>query len=302
MTSGQFGSDGGDRAGENIPVCPRHPDRISYVSCQRCGRPACPECQRAAAVGVQCVDCVKEQRNSARTPRTQFGGTVRSGQPIVTWVIIGLCVVVLILEYVLGRAFEFKFAYIPAATLAEPWRMLTASLLHDTSFLPHLLFNMYALWLLGQALEPALGRIRFLAVYVISALGSSVGVLLMAAPAGSGAWVTPVIGASGAIFGLFGALFVIFRRLGRSTKQILIIIGINAVLGFVVPNVAWQAHLGGLVTGALLGLVLAYAPKNRRRLFQVGGIVAVVVLLGVLTLIKVLATPAGFLPTSLMLG
>lgn len=302
MTSGQFGSDGGDAVGQNAPVCPRHPDRVSYVSCQRCGRPACPECQRAAAVGIQCVDCVKAQNSTQRTARTQFGGTVRAGRPIVTWVIIGLCVVVLVLEYVLGQRFEFKFAYIPAATLAEPWRMLTASLLHDTSFLPHLLFNMYALWLLGQALEPALGRIRFLAVYVISALGSSVGVLLMAAPANGGAWVTPVIGASGAIFGLFGALFVIFRRLGRSTKQILIIIGINAVLGFVVPNVAWQAHLGGLVTGALLGLVLAYAPKNRRSLVQVGGIVGVVVLLGVLTLIKVLATPPGLLPTSLMLG
>ncbi len=217
-----------------------------------------------------------------------------------TWVIIALCVVVLILEYVLGQRFEFKFAYIPAATLAEPWRMLTASLLHDTSFLPHLLFNMYALWLLGQALEPALGRIRFLAVYVVSALGSSVAVLLMAAPENGGAWVTPVIGASGAIFGLFGALFVIFRRLGRSTKQILIIIGINAVLGFLVPHVAWQAHLGGLITGALLGVVLAYAPRNRRTVLQVGGIIAVVVLLGLLTLAKVLVTSPMYLPTSLV--
>lgn len=245
---------------------------------------------------------MKADQRTQRAPRTQFGAAVRPGRPIVTWVIIGLCIVFFVAEYILGPRFEFGLAYRPAFTLAEPWRMFTASLMHDTSFLPHIAFNMYALWILGQALEPALGRIRFLAVYVVSVFGSSVGVLLLATPSAdpSSAWMTPVIGASGAIFGLFGALFVMFRRIGRSTVPILVILGINAVLGFVIPDVAWQAHLGGLITGGLLGLPIAFAPVKRRTAIQVTGIIAVVVLLVVLTAIKIAVTNSFYLPTALV--
>jgi membrane associated rhomboid family serine protease len=146
----------------------------------------------------------------------------------------------------------------------EPWRFLTASFLHSTSPL-HILFNMYALWITGQFLEPLLGRLRFGVLCLLSAVGGSVGVLLLAGdPATSVAWQTPVVGASGMVFGLFGAMLPVMRRLGRSMGQVLVLLAINGAIGFFVPNISWQAHLGGLVTGALVAAAYAYAPKDRR--------------------------------------
>lgn len=265
------------------PVCPRHPDRVSYVRCQRCGRPACPECQRPAAVGIQCVDCVRELASLG--PRARYGGTLRrSGQPIVTWSIIGACVLVYILEWLLPNDVVFQtFAYATVFTGLEPWRMLTSAFLHSQSFILHIALNMYTLWIFGRVLEPALGRWRYLMVYLISALGGSVGFFLLTPVS-----MTAVIGASGAIFGLFGALFVVVRQRGGSVRQLLVLIALNAVLGFVVPGIAWQAHLGGLVTGGLTTAVLAYAPRGRYQVaVQIGGMVAVVALLVIVTVVRV---------------
>ena len=250
------------------PVCPRHPDRVAYVRCQRCGRPACPECQRPAAVGVQCVDCVKESRRTAPRVRTVFGGAADSatvnGRPIVTLTIIGVCVVSWVLQLVTAGAWTQLLWFWPWGGAIEPWRFLTASFLHSTSPL-HILFNMYALWITGQFLEPLLGRLRFGVLCLLSAVGGSVGVLLLAGdPATSSAWVTPVVGASGMVFGLFGAMLPVMRRLGRSMGQVLVLLAINGAIGFFVPNISWQAHLGGLVTGALVATAYAYAPKERR--------------------------------------
>jgi membrane associated rhomboid family serine protease len=250
------------------PVCPRHPDRVAYVRCQRCGRPACPECQRPAAVGVQCVDCVKESRRTAPRVRTVFGGAADSatvnGRPIVTLTIIGICVVSWVLQLVTAGAWTQLLWFWPWGGAIEPWRFLTASFLHSTSPL-HILFNMYALWITGQFLEPLLGRLRFGVLCLLSAVGGSVGVLLLAGdPATSSAWVTPVVGASGMVFGLFGAMLPVMRRLGRSMGQVLVLLAINGAIGFFVPNISWQAHLGGLVTGALVATAYAYAPKERR--------------------------------------
>jgi membrane associated rhomboid family serine protease len=269
------------------PVCPRHPDRVAYVRCQRCGRPTCPECQRPAAVGIQCVDCVREGQKSMRAPRTQFGAKVsQDGRPVVTLTIIGICVAVWLLQRVSDQV-TAQLAFEPMLGRTEPWRFLTAAFAHSPSSLLHILFNMYALWILGQYLEPMLGRIRFAALYLVSALGASVSYLLMASPPATVAglnnnssWVTPMVGASGAVFGLFGALIVFNRHLGRSSRQLYILLVINVVIGFV-PGIAWQAHVGGFFTGAAVAAVItATAPQNRRRL-QLPALVLVLVLLAV---------------------
>lgn len=259
------------------PVCPRHPDRIAYVRCQRCGRPTCPECQRPAAVGVQCVDCVREGQRAQRPARTAFGGRLTGGRPVVTLTLIGLCVVSYVLQQVSDR-WTIDLAFVPFLGETEPWRFLTSAFLHSPSSLFHILFNMVALWSVGPFLEASLGRWRFLALYLLSAIGGSVMFLLLATPY-SASWFTVLVGASGAVFGLFGAVLVVLRRVGRSAGGIVGVLLINAVLGFVLPGVAWQAHLGGLVVGAALGAAFAYAPRERRTAVAVGSCVAVAVLL-----------------------
>jgi membrane associated rhomboid family serine protease len=209
----------------------------------------------------------------------------------VTIGIIAVCALVYALQWLIpGNAVYVGFAYANSAMLTaeEPWRMLTSAFLHSQGFVLHIVLNMYMLWLFGQALEPLLGRVRFLAVYLLSAIGGSVGFLLLAP-----GQPVAVIGASGAIFGLFGGLFVVQRQRGGDVRQLLVLIVINAVLGFVVPGIAWQAHLGGLVTGALATAVIAYAPRGRSRLaVQAGGLVAVAVLLAIATLVRVSSVPA----------
>jgi len=265
------------------PVCPRHPDRLSYVRCQRCGRPVCPECQRQAPVGVQCVDCVAEAARSARPTQTVLGGRVHDGRPVVTITIIALCVVSFVLQLAVP-GWTSRWAFSPAAGQVEPYRFLTTAFLHSTSIF-HILFNMYALWIVGPFLENALGRARYIALYLICAVAGSVGVLLFASPV-TDAWFTGAVGASGAVFGLFGAVLVVLRRLGRSAQSFLMIIGLNLVIGFVVPGIAWQAHVGGLVVGAGLGAVYAYAPPARRREVSIVATVVAAVLVVGLALLK----------------
>lgn len=261
---------GAPDAAEQVPTCPRHPDRESYVRCQRCGRPACPECQRPAAVGIQCVDCVREGSRTVRQGRTVFGGSATDGRPLVTYWIIGICVAVFVLQLVVP-GLTSRIAFVPAYAESEPWRFLTSAFAHSTGMLLHIGFNMYALWVMGQYLEPLLGRARFLAVYLLSALGGSVLFLLLAtrptiqmlAVGDLGSWYTAAVGASGAVFGLFGAFLVLQRRLGRSAAGMYVVIGINAVLGFVIPGIAWQAHLGGMVTGAAAAAAIGYLGRRR---------------------------------------
>ncbi|NUP75145.1 MAG: rhomboid family intramembrane serine protease [Sinomonas sp.] len=276
------------------PVCPRHPDRVSYVRCQRCGRPACAECQRPAAVGIHCVDCVREM--SAPQVRTRYGAPARrSDRPIVTWSIMALCGLVYLLQWLIPNDEVYQnFAYATALTEIQPWRMFTSAFLHSQGFVLHIVLNMYTLWIFGRVLEPALGRARYLAVYVISALGGSVGFFLLTPVSMNG-----VIGASGAIFGLFGALFVVVRQRGGDVSQLVVLIAINAVLGFMVQGIAWQAHLGGLVAGGLTTAAIAYAPRGRAQVaFQIGGIVLVVAILVILTLTRIASLGAS-MPTEL---
>lgn len=288
-----FGVPAPDTGGQEAPVCPRHPDRVSYVSCQRCGRPACGQCQRPAAVGFQCVDCVREQAANAPVHRNAFGGIARGTRPVATYTFIGLCVVVFLLQLVvpdLTRALLYAPVFtagLEGVIPAQPWRMLTAAFLHSQSSFLHIAFNMYALYILGKVLEPAMGWARFAALYLIAAVGGSIGVLLLSPNPLQG-----VVGASGAVFGLFGALFIIQRKRGNDVKQIVVLVGINAVLGFVVPGIAWEAHLGGLLTGAACAAIIAYAPRGERQsTIQWLGLAGVVALLAVLTLVGVVRLP-----------
>ena len=245
---------------------------MSYVRCQRCGRPTCPDCQRQAAVGVQCVDCVAEASRGTREARTALGGRRRGGPPVVTITIIGLCVASFVLQLVVP-GWTRQWIFSPLAGFVEPWRFLTAAFLHSTGSYLHIIVNMLALWMIGPYLEQALGRARFVALYLLSAVGGSVAVVLLAQPLG--AWNVGVVGASGAIFGLFGAVLVVMRRLGGDVRGILAVIALNVVIGFVVAGISWPAHLGGLVTGLALGAAYAYAPADRRRV--VGWLAPVVV-------------------------
>jgi membrane associated rhomboid family serine protease len=264
---------------------------VSYVRCQRCERPVCPACQRPAAVGVQCLDCVREQAAGQRQARTTFGGRPTDGRPVVTLGIIGACIVVFVLQLALGERFTSALAFYPALAQDEPWRFVTGAFLHSPGFLLHIAFNLIILWQIGPVLEQQLARLRFLALYLLSAIGGSVGYLLLADPA-QGSWYTQVVGASGAVFGLFGALVVVNRRLGVDSRGIIGLIAVNAVIGFVPGlNIAWQAHLGGLVTGAVAAAVLVHAPRARRPLVQGLGLVAVLLLLVVLSTTKLATSP-----------
>ncbi len=250
------------------PVCPRHPDRVSYVRCQRCGNPTCPECQRPAAVGVQCVSCVAQSAAAAPTTRTVLGGRDIRHTPLVTIVLIGLCVGIWLIEQGSRSGWIFQtFALAPGIGRSEPWRFLTSAFLHGP--LMHIAFNMFALWMLGGYLEPLLGRARFLLLYLVSALGGSVAYVLLT-PIDS---YSGVVGASGAVFGLFGAVIVLNRALGRHTGGIWVNLAINAVLPLIYPNIAWQAHVGGLLTG--MALALAFARGRRSPAIAYGGAAAV---------------------------
>lgn len=281
-----------------VPVCPRHPDRVSYIRCQRCERPVCPECQREAPVGFQCVDCVREGSKGQRQARTVFGGAHTGDRPLVTQAIVAICVGVYLLQILPGSTVTAYADFVPRLAAEQPWRFLTSAFVHSPSLLPlHIGFNMYALWLIGPYLEQLLGRLRFAALYLVSAVGGSVVFLLFAVPDfTSRSWFTGAVGASGAVFGLFAAVVMINRKLGRDSRAMVGIMGLNFLFGFVFPNVAWEAHLGGALTGAAVAAALAFAPTGpRRNLVQAAGVIGVVVVLVALTLAKFASVPTGLL-------
>jgi membrane associated rhomboid family serine protease len=269
--------------------CYRHPSRQSFVLCQRCGRTICPECQVQAVVGVHCVECARENRPVRPKPRFVTAFRRTSTQPVVTYTLIGITAFFFILQNVPGLGgtvtslLQYAGAYTQPQTGAplEPWRMLTSVVMHGSIL--HLLFNMYALYVFGQLLEQMLGRGRYLALYLLAGFGGSVAVDLLASP------VQPVVGASGAIFGLMGAFFVIQRRLGGNSVQLLVLVGINLVIGFIPGfNIAWQAHVGGLVTGAVIGLVFMATRNVRQKSTQIWLLAAVGAVLVALTVVRAL--------------
>ena len=265
--------------------CYRHPDRQSYILCQRCGRTVCPDCQTQAAVGVHCPECVKEARASAPRTRPAVLSAFRSGssKPVVTWSLIGVTLLVYLLQILPGSPVTQALLYYPPFTYTEPWRMITAIFVHSQGSIFHLLFNMYSLFIFGPILERLVGRSRFLALYLLSGFGGSVGVLLLAPQ-------TPVVGASGAIFGLFGAFFIIQRRLGGTNVQLLVLLGLNLVIGFIPGfNIAWQAHLGGLIVGAAIALVYLRTRRADQKVIQIAMLAGIFAILVALTLVRLFA-------------
>jgi membrane associated rhomboid family serine protease len=230
------------------------------------------------------VDCIREQAKGIRPQVTVFGGRAGADRPYLTIAIIAICVVVWLGELLSPRVFQ-EVAFAPALGTSEPWRLITSAFAHSPTQPMHIIFNMLALWIVGGYLERMLGWARYLAMYLVTALAGSVTWLLFQPvdPSNQGAWV-PVVGASGAVFGLFAAVIVLNRHLGRDSSSMIATIGINAVIGFVVPNVAWQAHLGGLVAGGLLALAIAVSRSQRRPALAwvaFGAVLAVVIALAV---------------------
>lgn len=275
-----------DAGPERANTCYRHPDRQSFVLCQRCGRTICHECQTPAPVGVICPECMREQRASAPRTKpvalTRLRAAARGGAPIVTYSIIGVTFAVFLLQLIPGLGVTSELLYAGAYSAPgsfEPWRMLTTMFAHSTGLIFHVLLNMYTLWIFGQLLEGLLGRSRFLALYLIAGFAGSVGVLWLSNP------LVPVVGASGAIFGLMGAFLVIQRRLGGQTTQLFVLLGINLVIGFLPGvNIAWQAHLGGLIGGAIIGWIYVETRKRSQQRLQVWLLAALVVVLVLLSL------------------
>ncbi|WP_028637900.1 rhomboid family intramembrane serine protease [Nocardioides sp. URHA0032] len=297
-----------------VPTCYRHPGRESHIRCQRCNRSICPDCMRDASVGFQCPECVAEGKRATRAGRTAFGGLRPTNAAITSFVLIGINAAVWLAIVATGgsasrllRLFELRArgycdlgnglmsvradeatctahgaTWAPGVSDGAYWQLLTSTFTHVA--LLHIAFNMFALYILGPQLEMVIGRARFLALYLLSGLAGSALVY----------WAAPeyqaTVGASGAIFGLMGALLVVALKLRANVQGILVWIGINFFLTISVSGISWQGHLGGFAGGIVIAGILVYAPRGpRRTAFQVSGLVAV----GALTVLAIVLRTAA---------
>ncbi len=246
-----------------MEVCYRHPNRETGVRCSNCERPICPDCMTSTPVGMRCPECAR-QRTRSRTMRSVAAG----GDPVLTYALIGINVVVFIGELAGGasatggglgasRLFADGALSGPAVADGDYWRLLTAGFLHASFF--HIFFNMFALWILGTMLEPAIGSARFGLIYFVSVLVGSFGVLL----------IDPnslTVGASGGIFGLMGAAVIILRNRGINPLEsgLVLWLGLNLLLTFAISNISIGGHIGGLIGGSIAALVLFELPDRVR--------------------------------------
>jgi membrane associated rhomboid family serine protease len=291
-----------------VKYCYRHHDRETGVSCSNCGRPICHECMIPAPVGFRCPECVREQNAHGSRAKVVTRGQMRSrwdagaiGAPAglsATKVLIALNVIMFVVQLVTGATrimgggsgqalVDLGALYVPSVLIEhEYWRLFTSMFLHDGIL--HLAFNMWALWAIGGFMEAAVGRLKFVILYLVSGFAGSV-LVLVAAPVNS-----LVVGASGAIFGIFGALAVhAFLNRGRDFQSrallsnVLFLLVINLVFTFSAGRVSWQAHIGGLVAGAatMLAMMLA-GRKDPRRPF---GLTDGLAVLGIVLVIAAVA-------------
>jgi len=274
------------------PVCYRHTNRPTYVSCVRCGRPACPDCLRPAAVGHQCVECIRSGSRTVRQASGRFGGAV-ARDARVTQTLMGLNIVLYLIELA-HSALGYDWAMIGLGKISangpivgvgvgQWYRLITSAFIPPpgVGYLGFLdiAFNMWALFVVGPAVERVLGRARFLMVYLASGIAGSILIYCLV----PFEWAA---GASGAIFGLFGAWFVLAKRLQADARPVILLIVINLALSFSVPQIAWQAHVGGLIAGGLLTAAFAYAPRRNRTAIQVGATVAMVAVFVVAVVVR----------------
>lgn len=274
-------------------ACKRHPDVQTGLRCVRCGDPICPDCMQPAAVGYQCPDCARGSRQEVHAPGRRIGASAAGFS--ITNVLIAICVVV----YVIGVAMSGAGSVISGATekvliqqgALDPfrvaggqyWRLMTNAFLHFGII--HLALNMYALYIIGNVVEAELGRIRYLALFLVTGwFASSIAY-----------WLTPPVtvlqagvlqlnvsaGASGAIFGLFGAFLAYnYRRrhlafYANRMRQMLMLIVLNMVFTFTIPGISWQAHVGGLVAGLIAGYAAldGFGPRVSRTVALVASLV-----------------------------
>ncbi|MER7703404.1 rhomboid family intramembrane serine protease [Kitasatospora sp. NPDC097605] len=282
----------GAGGGSGLSRCHRHPEQETGIGCSRCGRPICPQCMVNASVGFHCPDCVSEGGRQVRRATTRFGGRPTADGALVTKTLIGINLAVFVLAgYVLTpwlaidlelRSFAPDWSYPYPVGVAEGpgqwYRLLTAVFLHTAPW--HIATNMLVLWVLGPQLESALGRARFLALYLLSGLAGSAFAFVLA---GDG---MRSLGASGAVFGLLGATVVLYRRVRAPLGPIVALLVFNLIVTFSVQGIDWRAHLGGLIAGMLTAAGLMYAPRAHRAAVQgltlagVAGLVLVMVLAG----------------------
>ncbi|MEV6650146.1 rhomboid family intramembrane serine protease [Streptomyces sp. NPDC051219] len=265
---------------DRLPGCYRHPDRETGIRCTRCERPICPECMVSASVGFQCLECIRGGSGTghaptANQPRTIAGGAVAADPHLVTKVLLGLNAAVFLLGLLpgigdrvveelrlVGRYWDFFGAPLEGVAEGQWYRLLTSMFLHQEVW--HFAFNMLGLWWLGGPLEAALGRARYLALYLVSGLAGSALTYLIAEPN------QPSLGASGAIFGLLGATVVLMRRMNYDLRPVFALLAVNLLFTFFGPGIAWQAHVGGLVAGVLIAVGMVHAPREHRALVQWG--------------------------------
>lgn len=280
-----------------VPTCYRHPGKETYIRCQRCDRPICPDCMRSAAVGFQCVNCIKEGSKATRSGRTAYGGQRSANPHLTSGVLVGINGLIWLMIAATGlrsSPLVDKLGLIPVgrcavegggyypdvpgrvACLSNPpepthwipgvadgswWQLFTVMFTHVEIW--HIAFNMLALWQLGPMLESAIGRTRFLALYFLSGLAASA-LIYGASPVHS-----QTVGASGAIFGLMGALLIVAVKVRGNVQQILYWIGANFVITFVfVRFISWQGHVGGFLGGLAIAAAIVYAPRSRRAMVQ----------------------------------
>ncbi|MEV7883789.1 rhomboid family intramembrane serine protease [Streptomyces sp. NPDC002817] len=292
--SPQGPEDQGPQQAEGLPGCYRHPDRETGIRCTRCERPICPECMVSASVGFQCPDCVRGgsgtgHRPDAAMPRTIAGGTIAADPRLVTKILLGINLAVFIAVrasnsllgdlVLIGTWPPAPFTATEGVADGQWYRLVTSMFTHQEIW--HIAFNMLSLWWLGGPLEAALGRARYLALYLVSGLVGSVLAYLLESP------TTATLGASGAIFGLFGATAVLMRRLNYDMRPIIALLVINLIFTFNPAfDISWQAHIGGLAGGVVIGYAMVHAPRERRALVQYGTCALVLALVVVLTLVR----------------
>jgi membrane associated rhomboid family serine protease len=253
-----------------MATCYRHPSRETGVSCSNCGRPICPDCMTTTPVGMRCPECsrqktvVKTIRNTARRPEVTIalivinviaflaeGNITLTGQPSDK-------------IYEEG-ALIGSFPGLPEIGVAHGqwWRIITGGFLHEN--LLHIGFNMYILWILGNMLEPALGRLRFGLIYAVSLLAGSLGALIVTPH-------SPTVGASGAVFGLMGAAAVEMRSRQIPIMQSGVggLILINLIISFTLPGISWGGHIGGLIGGTLAALAIQFGNRYRSQALALG--------------------------------
>lgn len=308
-------SDG--QAATGVPTCYRHPDRETWIRCQRCDKPICPDCMRDAAVGFQCPDCVKEASRGSRQNRAMYGGQRSADPRLTTYVLIAINAVVwLAIAATGGRVSRLvdllalaptgrctsasvPSQYYPSvsdgnvctqatsgdgiwhAGVADGawWQLLTTAFTHVEIW--HIATNMLALFIFGPALEGIVGRARFLGIYVVSAIASSVVVLYLSGVDSS------TVGASGALFGLLGALLVTARKARLNSQWLMQNLVIGVVISVVGARlISWQGHLGGFVGGVVTAAIIAYAPKANRTVVQWAGLALVTVVLLALAFVR----------------